>query len=100
MENFKCVDYFQIQWYDPHNFQESLMTTDKIGRHTRNFDIDVKPCMDYVFQVGICTRGHFVMEFQVIASEDWKGTRPDTKVPSEKAKFRVDYTPKVLRLSF
>ena len=35
------------------------------------------------------------MEFQVIASEDWKGTRPDTKVPSEKAKFRVDYTPKV-----
>lgn len=56
MENFKCVDYFQIQWYDPHNFQESLMTTDKIGRHTRNFDIDVKPCMDYVFQVGICAR--------------------------------------------
>ena len=56
MENFKCVDYFQIQWYDPHNFQESLMTTGKIGRHTRNFDIDVKPCMDYVFQVGICTR--------------------------------------------
>ena len=31
----------------------------------------------------------------MIASEDWKGTRPDTKVPSEKAKFRVDYTPKV-----
>ena len=27
------------------------MTTDKIGRHTRDFDIDVKPCKDYVFQV-------------------------------------------------
>ena len=51
MENFKCVDYFQIQWYDPHNFQETLMTTGKIGRHTRDFDIDVKPCKDYVFQV-------------------------------------------------
>ena len=52
MENFKCVDYFQIQWFDPHNFQETLMTTGKIGRHTRDFDIDVKPCKDYVFQVG------------------------------------------------
>ena len=39
------------RWYDPSNFQETLMTTDKIGRHTRDFDIDVKPCKDYVFQV-------------------------------------------------
>ena len=29
------------------------MTTDKIGRHTRDFDIDVKPCKDYVFQVKL-----------------------------------------------
>ena len=33
--------------------------------------------------------------FQVIASEDWQGTRPDYKVTSDEASFRVDYTPKV-----
>ena len=31
----------------------------------------------------------------MIASEDWQGTRPDYKVTSDEASFRVDYTPKV-----
>ena len=32
---------------------------------------------------------------EVIASEDWQGTRPDYRVTSDEASFRVDYTPKV-----
>lgn len=83
MLNFKCVDYFQVQWYDPYNVADTFMTTGKIGRHTRDFVIDVKPCKDYAFRV--------------IASEDWQGTRPDYKVTSDEASFRVDYTPKFLR---
>ena len=51
MLNFKCVDYFQVQWYDPYNVADTFMTTGKIGRHTRDFVIDVKPCKDYAFRV-------------------------------------------------
>ena len=52
MLNFKCVDYFQVQWYDPYNVADTFMTTGKIGRHTRDFVIDVKPCKDYAFRVN------------------------------------------------
>jgi len=58
MLNFKCVDYFQVQWYDPYNKEATFMMTGQIDRHSRDFDIDVKPCKDYTFRV--------------IASEDWK----------------------------
>ena len=43
---------------------------------------------------------HHVSDYidsQVIASEDWKGVRPDYKVASDEASFRVDYTPKFLK---
>ena len=98
MLNFKCVDYFQVQWYDPYNVADTFMTTGKIGRHTRDFVIDVKPCKDYAFRVSESVSFHsvrFCHIFQVIASEDWQGTRPDYKVTSDEASFRVDYTPKV-----
>ena len=52
MLNFKCVDYFQVQWYDPYNKDATFMVTGKIARHTRDFDIDVKPCKDYTFSVS------------------------------------------------
>ena len=53
-------------------------------------------CVAVLMRIGInflyVTFRHF---FQVIASEDWQGTRPDYKVTSDEASFRVDYTPKV-----
>ena len=52
MENFKCVDYFQVQWYDPYHVEDTFMQTDMIARHTRDYDIDVKPCKDYTFRVS------------------------------------------------
>ena len=53
MLNFKCVDYFQIQSYDPNNYEETFKQTDRIDRNIRDFVIKVKPCKDYMFRVII-----------------------------------------------
>ena len=46
--------------YDPFNKDETFMSTGQISRHTRNFDIDVKPCRDYMFRVGMLFMINFI----------------------------------------
>ena len=99
LQNFKCVDYFQIEYWEQNDkagtFQASskmitrrqretdfiFQVTEKINRHRSSFDVTIKPCRDLLFRV--------------IASEDWQGTRQDYRVGSENVNFRVDYAPKV-----
>ena len=81
MENFKCVDYFQVQYFQRLNPGQSMMTP-RINRHRRSVEIEVVPCTEYYFKV--------------IASEDWKGMREDFKVFSDVVAFKLDYTPKFI----
>jgi len=83
VENFKCVDYFQIEYYQQEDPEGTAKLTGKINRHRKSHDIDIKPCSDYLFKV--------------IASEDWKGMREDFRMASDTISFRVDYTPKFKR---
>ena len=80
MENFKCVDYFQVEYFQRLNPEQTVAMTERINRHRRSVEIEVVPCTIYFFKV--------------IASEDWNGMREDFKVFSEVVRFRVDYTPK------
>ena len=80
MENFKCVDYFQVEYFQRLNPMETVDMTQRINRHRRSVEIEVVPCTEYFFKV--------------IASEDWNGMREDFKVFSEVVRFRVQYTPK------
>ena len=52
MENFKCVDYFQIEYYEPDDFDGTFKSSGRINRHRNSYDIDVKPCRDYIFKVS------------------------------------------------
>lgn len=80
LENFKCVDYFQIEYYEKSNMAATVKLSGKINRHRRSHDIDILPCTEYMFKV--------------IASEDWKGMREDFRMASDIISFKVDYTPK------
>lgn len=82
MENFKCVDYFQVEYFERLNPARTVQVTERINRHRRSVEIEVIPCTDYFFKV--------------IASEDWKGMREDFKVFSEVVGYRLKYTPKFI----
>jgi len=83
LENFKCVDYFQIEYYEKDDRAGTVQMSDRINRHRSSHDIDIKPCIDYLFKV--------------IASEDWNGMREDFKMASDVITFRVDYAPRFKR---
>ena len=83
MENFKCVDYFQVEYFQRQNPAGTLLRTARINRHRRSVEIEVLPCTEYFFKV--------------IASEDWKGMREDFKMFSEVVGYKVDYTPRFVR---
>ncbi len=83
MENFKCVDYFQVEYFQRLAPQSTVQMTPRINRHRRSMEIEVLPCTDYFFKV--------------IASEDWKGMREDFKMFSEVVAYSVDYTPRFVR---
>jgi len=83
LENFKCVDYFQIEYYEKDDMAGTVKMSGRINRHRRSHDIDIKPCTDY--------------HFKVIASEDWNGMREDFKMASDTITFRVDYAPRFKR---
>ena len=55
VENFKCVDYFQIEYFEPNDKPGTFGVSERIARHNNSFDIDVKPCRDYLFIV--CREG-------------------------------------------
>ena len=52
LENFKCVDYFRIEYYEQNDKAGTLKQSERIDRHRRSHDIDIKPCKDYVFKVS------------------------------------------------
>ena len=83
VQNFKCVDYYQIEYWNEEEPDESFAISEKINRHRDSHDITIKPCRNYLFKV--------------IASEDWRGVRQDYRVGSDTVKFRVDYAPKFIR---
>ncbi|TRY69072.1 hypothetical protein TCAL_15078 [Tigriopus californicus] len=82
MENFKCVDYFQVEYFQRQNPGGTVQMTSRINRHRRSVEIDVIPCTEYFFKV--------------IASEDWKGMREDFKMFSEVVGYKLEYTPKFI----
>ena len=51
MENFKCVDYFQIEYYEKSDLEATPKLTGRINRHRKSYDIDIKPCSEYQFKV-------------------------------------------------
>ena len=80
MENFKCVDYFQVEYFHRSEPSQPLEITNRIGRNQRSVDIEVVSCTEYYFKV--------------VAAEDWNGIREDFKVYSEAIRFTLKYTPK------
>lgn len=85
VHNFKCVDYFQVEYYN--EYYNSLLPnqkqkTEKIPRNKRYTDIDVEPCTEYVFKVA--------------ASEDYQGRRDDFKMMSNTVNHMNKYTPQFM----
>ena len=109
MENFKCVDYFQVEYFQRKNPAGTVQMTPRINRHRRSVEIEERlklqcsgnaifssDCVNptyFSFQVTPCV-DYF---FKVIASEDWKGLREDFKMFSEVIGYKLDYTPKFIR---
>ena len=83
VQNFKCVDYFQIEYWTEEDPENSYAVSEKINRHRTSLDITIAPCRNYLFKI--------------IASEDWRGVRQDYRVSSDTVKFRVDYAPKFIK---
>ena len=86
VDNFKCVDFFQIEYYEDHDPVNTVQMSGKINKNRKSLDINIKPCSDY--------------RFKVIASEDWKGMREDFKTASEIMEFKLEFTPKVKKQHF
>ena len=83
LQNFKCIDYFQIEYFRKTDLPTDLQVldvSDRIDRSRRYFDIEVIPCTEYYFKV--------------VAAEDWNGIRDDFKVYSDTVRFTVKYTPR------
>jgi len=81
MHNFKCVDYFQVEYYQKGDHSSKIMTP-RIERFRRFYDIDVDPCTEYAVKVQ--------------ASEDYQGRRDDFKAVSGEVYHKVDYTPRFM----
>ncbi len=41
MENFKCVDYFQVEYFQRRNPMGTVQMTPRINRHKRSVEIEV-----------------------------------------------------------
>ena len=54
VKNFKCVDYFQVEYYE-HGEGEvehgPRRLSDRINRHQTFLELEIKPCTDYTFRV-------------------------------------------------
>ena len=51
VQNFKCVDYYQIEYWNEEEPTESFAISEKINRHRSSHDITIKPCRNYLFKV-------------------------------------------------
>jgi len=82
LHNFKCVDYFQVEYHQKDDPENTQIMTPRIDRFRRYYDIDVDPCTKYVVKVQ--------------ASEDYQGRREDFKAVSLEVHHKVDYTPRFM----
>jgi len=80
MQNFKCVDYFQVEYFQKLAPDTTVLLTPRIERFMRHYDIDVEPCTEYTFKIA--------------ASEDYQGRRDDFKSYSGLVSYKLDYTPR------
>ena len=48
------MDYFQIECYELGDMVGTMERSGKINRHRRSYDIEIKPCTNYVFKVSSC----------------------------------------------
>ena len=54
VKNFKCVDYFQVEYYEHGEESEEhrpRRLTEKINRHQTFLELEINPCTDYTFRV-------------------------------------------------
>lgn len=84
MHNFKCIDYFQVEYFQKLKPTSTVMQTARIDRFRRYYDIDVEPCTEYTFKIA--------------ASEDYQGRREDFKAFSGLVSYKLDYTPRFTSL--
>ena len=49
VKNFKCVDYFQVEYFEQKH--EPRILSDRISRHQTFIELEIKPCTDYTFRV-------------------------------------------------
>ena len=67
VQNFKCVDYYQIEYWNEEEPDESFAISETINRHRSSHDITIKPCRNYLFKVRwlavviLNTRADFVL---------------------------------------
>ena len=47
LHNFKCVDYFLVEYFNKGEVDSEKILTPRIERFKRFFDIDVDPCTEY-----------------------------------------------------
>jgi len=83
VHNFKCVDYFQVEYFQKLHPDDTTKKSNKIDRHLHHQDIDVEPCTEYTFKVE--------------ASEDYQGRREDFKAHSGLVSYKLDYTPRFMK---
>ena len=51
LENSKCVDYFQIEYYEKGDPVGTVKLSGKIKKKRKSHDIIIKPCTEYLFKV-------------------------------------------------
>ena len=51
MENQKCVDFFQIEYYQQQDPANTVRLSEKINKNRKSHDVEIQPCSDYKFKV-------------------------------------------------
>ena len=59
VDNFKCVDFFQIEYYEQHDPSGTVKMSGKINKNRKSIDLEIFPCSDYRFKV--CTFAHVLL---------------------------------------
>ena len=52
VDNFKCVDFFQIEYFEQHDPSGTVKMSGKINKNRKSIDLDINPCSDYRFKVS------------------------------------------------
>ena len=67
VQNFKCVDYYQIESWNEEEPDESFAISEKINRHRSSHDITIKPCRNYLFKVRLTHTDNTEVTFFLLA---------------------------------